>query len=250
MKKPELLILLLIGALSIIIFLNENFYKSDFGRLTITGTGLELNPVRVTVVKPGCDCYDAELLVNDLIAYGLNATSVTVVNQSSELVSNYSLRRLPAIVFSDNILEYSFYSFLSFYGTLEGDGNFVFRSPDPPFLNVSKGEVELGEVTVTYVNHTNCSKCYDVTVHRDILETYKLNVVEEVFVNESSPLIEQYNITKLPTIILSPEAGLYSTLLRVWPGAGVVAEDGSLVFTNMDSIGTVWFYDLESGAVK
>ena len=249
MKKPELLILLLIGALSLIIFLNENVYNNDLGRPAITGTGLELNPVRVTVVKPDCDCYDAELLVNDLIAYGLNATLVTVVNQSSELVSKYSLQRLPAIVFSNNILEYPFYSFLSFYGTLEGDGNFVFRGSDPPFLNVSDGEVELGEVTVTYVNHTNCSKCYDVTVHSDILETYKLNVVGEVFVNESSPLIEQYNITKLPTIILSPEAGLYSTLLRVWPGAGVIADDGSLVFTNMDSIGTVWYYDLKLGMI-
>jgi hypothetical protein len=254
MKKPELLVLLLLVSLAVIVYVNENDLRiTDLGIPLLKGTGtvLERNLVDVTIIVPECDCYDAKSLVENLLLYGLNVSAVNEVSavDAQQLVTDYSLLKLPAIIFSGNVENYNFFSSLSFYGTVEGD-SFVFRNPDPPFYDVVSGEVNEAPVIITYVNHSSCEKCYDVTVHKDILEnTYNLNVASEVFVNETSGLVAEYNITKLPTIILSPEAGDYSTLMLVWSSAGVVAGDGSLVFTEMSSLGVTWYFDLELGEV-
>ena len=248
MKNPEILVLFLIVVLALIVFVNEkevNVFKDGLPIITGSGELLDVNPVDVTIIFPECDCFDAKSFVDQLVIAGLNASQIIELTASEGygLIQEYSLEKLPAIIFSNKIVDYPFFSGLSFYGTLESNV-FVFRSPEPPYYKVSNGEIVEGVVSVTYVSHSNCDKCYNVSVHRDVLEnTYGVIIGSEFFVNETSPLIEEYNITKLPTVILSPEASDYPALLRVWPG--VVASDGSLVFTEPESLGKVWYYDLE-----
>jgi hypothetical protein len=248
MKNPELLVLFLIVVLGLIIFVNEkevNIFKTGLPIITGTGELLDVSPVNVTIISPDCDCFDAVNLVQQLVSAGLNTSSITELSASEgyDLIQEFSLQKLPAILFSSKIVDYPFYSGLSFYGNLENNV-FVFRSPDPPYYKISNGEVINGVVSVTYISHSNCDKCYNVSVHRDVLvNTYGVSIGSEFFVNETSQLIEEYNISKIPTVILSKEAQDYPALLRVWPG--IIFSDGSLVFTEPDSLGKVWYYDLE-----
>lgn len=46
---------------------------------------------------------------------------------------------------------------------------------------------------------------------------------------EGGALISQYNITKVPTILLSKEAGRSPGMLQAWNGSGTVEPDGVLV---------------------
>lgn len=255
MNLPELLVVFILASLVLIVFMNEREAGIVRFENELSGSGslLANNLVDVVIIKPDCaECYDAEGFVDSLAGLGLNVSSARVLDASEgyDLIQKYSVTRLPAVVFSTAIINYSFYQGLSYFGSLEPDA-FVFRSPTPPFYDVVSGDVVDGGVTVTYVNHSGCGKCYDVLVHRDILvSNYGVNIVGEVFVNESSSLIELYNITKLPTIILSPEAAFYPGLVRVWPTAGRIAGDGSFVFTEMSALGKVWYFDLESGEIR
>ncbi|MBR9678835.1 MAG: hypothetical protein GON13_01030 [Nanoarchaeota archaeon] len=252
MKNPELIVLFLIAVLGLIIFVNEkevSVFKTGLPIITGSGELLDVSAVNITILLPDCDCFDAKSFVQKLVSAGLNTSSISELTASEgySLIQKFSLQKLPAILFSNRIVDYPFYLGLSFYGDLENNV-FVFRNPDPPYYSVESGEVVDGEVSVTYISHSDCDKCYNVSVHRDILvNIYGVNIGDEFFVNETSQLIEEYNISKIPTVILSKSANDYPSLLRVWPG--MIAGDGSLVFTEPDSLGKVWYYDLELGGI-
>ena len=55
---------------------------------------------------------------------------------------------------------------------------------------------------------------------------------------KSQELITKYHITKVPTIILSPEAKYYKRLADNWQRDGRVASDGYYIFTAPEKIGT------------
>ncbi len=246
MQKMPALIALILLSIALIIFVNKNnsvIVNSSIPSLSGSGSPLP-NLVNVTVIEPNCtNCYDAVGLVKSLEAYGLNIDNFNVVNSTKALISDYSLARLPAIVFSSNITNYSFYTALSYYGVTENN-SFVFNLPSPPFFDTLKNEIVYGLVNVTIINDTQCSDCYNATDHIPILEAYGVNVSEVSYANQSSGLVSKYNITSLPTIVVSSEASLYPPLMRVWPSVGSIESDGNLVFTDMTALGNVTYFNL------
>ncbi len=89
-------------------------------------------------------------------------------------------------------------------------------------------------VLITYLLDSNCLDCYDVKVNEQILMQYGLNLTSRSFdINsgEGRALINKYNITKVPTFILSGgDLMNNSKLISVWPSVGSFESDGSLVF--------------------
>ena len=59
-------------------------------------------------------------------------------------------------------------------------------------------------------------------------------------------LLETYNLTKVPTIILSADAADYTVLAQVWSNVGIIADDGSFIFTNMEQLEGAKYTDLEA----
>lgn len=252
MVKPEVLVSIVLVLIAFVLFVNS---KSgiDFGLSKITGSGRVLvkNFVNVTIIEADCtQCGEPTLLLRDLVDAGLNVSKVDFVyqNQSESLVNRYSITKLPALIFSSNLTKYGFYNYFSYYGTLESDGNFVFRSVNPPYYDLGSDLIVEGGVTAYLISYSNCTNCYNPTAHLQILAGFEVIIKEELEVNESSDLVEKYNITKLPTIVLSPEAQLYKSLMRVWPSVGSVESDGYLVFRDMSALGAVNYYDLTLGS--
>lgn len=60
-------------------------------------------------------------------------------------------------------------------------------------------------------------------------------------------LLKQYNITKVPIMLASPDAKLYASFVQVWPQVGNVAGDGWYVMRNPEVLGT--YKDLTTGQV-
>lgn len=207
----------------------------------------------ISLTAPDCDeCQD----ISDMIPALENALTVKEVKEyaygseeAQEYMEKYDLQFVPTFIISADAAAYNgFAGAWVSYGTEEDDGSFIFRNTIPPYLNATTGEV-VGLVDVTYLTDDSCADCYNVTIHENILKGFGIVFDEETTVDISSEqgkaLLEKYEITRVPTIILSKDAAYYTSLGQVWGQVGVVAEDGSYIFTAMEQLKGAVYTDLE-----
>ena len=57
-------------------------------------------------------------------------------------------------------------------------------------------------------------------------------------------MTNRYKITKLPTILLSPDVAQYTNLQKIWNGVGTIEQDGWYVFREMQQLGGAVYKDL------
>jgi len=166
------------------------------------------------------------------------------------LIKKYGLTRLPALVIDKDLSGYAVVADAwTRVGTIADDGSYLLEGVPPPFYDLEKKEVR-GIISPTYLVDASCSECYDVSVHAQILARLGMTLGSATTVDVSSPegkaLVERYNITAVPTVILSGEAGLYPAFESVWPSVGRSSEDGTHVFTNVAALGLP-YKDLTTG---
>lgn len=88
-------------------------------------------------------------------------------------------------------------------------------------------------VNMVLITDSSCEYCYNASVNEKILSNYNLslNIISVEYTDaKAQELIDKYNITKIPTFILSKEASNNAVLMRDWPNVGTIESDGSLVF--------------------
>jgi hypothetical protein len=123
--------------------------------------------------------------------------------------------------------------FWSANGQIVGN-SFILRNIPPPYLDVYSGLVR-GLVTLTKIRDPLCQSCYDVDNHLKVLNSFGIKIIETNDLTadslEGQNLINKYKIQFLPTIVLSSEASVYSQLQKIWPQVGIIADDGSYIFT-------------------
>ncbi len=171
--------------------------------------------------------------------------------EAREFINKFSVQKIPAVILSNDITEYKFVqSFWSQLNTTEKSGFYALHTTIPPYRNVSTNKID-GLVTLFLVTDDSCANCYNVSTHKQILLTFGIRPKSESIVEISSQtgknIVSKYNIKKVPTIILSPEASLYSSLVQVWPTVGTTEADGWFVFRSTELMGT--YKDLSSGKI-
>jgi cold shock CspA family protein len=67
--------------------------------------------------------------------------------------------------------------------------------------------------------------------------------------NEGKSLISKYNITAVPTILITGDVSVYDPLAAIWPSVGSVEEDGVYVFRTMSAVRGSVYKDLSTGQV-
>ncbi len=216
-------------------------------------SGVVKGLVTVTLLTtPECDeCREIKSMVTALetiltvqefneIAYGSP--------EADALVAQYNPSFVPTLFLSEDASVYEGFADLWLnYGTIEEDGTFVLRNSIPPYLNTTTEKVE-GIVDITYLTDESCTTCYDVSIHKTILAGFGVIFGDEQTVDinteKGKALLQKYTITKVPTIILSPEVASYTTVTKIWKAVGVVADDGSYIFTNMAQLQGANYTDL------
>lgn len=161
--------------------------------------------------------------------------------------------RLPALAFNATLEEYpgELVTGWETYGEIvevesgEHAGRwYVLPTLNPPY--VQDGMVR-GLVDVTYLVMDSCENCYDVYVNRQFMDAFGITPASEEIFDVASDrgrkIVKQYNITSVPTIIMSGDAGLYPGLRAGWAGAGSIEDDGSYVLRNLQRL-QVTYYDL------
>lgn len=226
----------------------DTFAKKVVGLVTATG-----------IEDASClECYDPMKDVSQLenlgVVFGEKETFDYTSARGEELVAKYKIADVPALLFSGDISAYEgIAEGLAQAGTFESDGTFVLRNARPPYRNLSTGNVD-GITGIAYLSDASCTTCYNVSVHKAIVQRLGVYIGNETTADVNSTagksLISKYNITLVPTIILSKEASLYPAMIQVWPEVGTIEADGAFVFRDPAAMGASTVYkNLTSGKI-
>ncbi|MBI2143423.1 hypothetical protein HYU20_03730 [Candidatus Woesearchaeota archaeon] len=220
-------------------------------------TGSVKGLVTLTYVNAsGCsECPDLMPAVQQLRSL-ITVKGINVVDKDSpegkELVGEYAMTRLPGILVSSDVAEYPLSAQLAATGTVKKDGSIALGA-NPPYLNTSTGKVD-GIANLIMLNDSSCGSCYDVTMHIPIVKRFQVYLGSTKAVDASSAegkeLTAKYNITAVPTILITGDVSVYAQLAAVWGAVGTVEEDGAYVFRTMSAIAGRQYKNLATGKVE
>ena len=229
---------------------------------TETATGDVRGLVEVTYLKAdNCnECQDLTQTIDQLASSGITFTSRKTVDYSSSqgnaLVQKYNISKVPTLIMSSELGAYEqIDQAWNVIGSVESDGSYILRAAETlgiPYYDV-KEQKTMGLVDVTYITDDSCASCYNVSVHKLILQRFGVKFGQEKTVDISSSegkaLIAKYDITKVPAVIMSKDADVYTSLKQVWLTVGVIAEDGTYAFTMPEAMGGSVYKDLTTGQI-
>lgn len=208
-----------------------------------------------TIEESTCEtCFDISPVLVSLKDSGVVFVSEETLTKENaqDIITKYGIEILPVVILSSEVGVYpDIDSVWAQIGTVASDGSYITNLKQPPYYDLTEGRV-VGEVTITFVVDESCETCYDpVAFHKPILTSMKLVIAEETTVDsataEGQALIDTYNLTKLPTLIISGDVDVYPALVSVWPQVGTV-NDGAYVFRNVEVAGKPYI-DLRTGEV-
>lgn len=213
-----------------------------------TQTSQEVGLVSVSyIVDPSCSvCANMTNVVTLFEQQGMKVAGTKTVDYNStegkQDIQNYNIQHVPAIIFSNDINAYpQIHQLLSQVNSTERNGSFAFHTTIPPYLDLAQNKI-FGLVNVIVLNDSSCKTCYDPNAHFSILQRFGVavvgNVTYDVNSTEGQALITKYNITKVPTILLSPDASYYQSLVTAWNPVGTIEKDGWFVFRSAEVMGT------------
>jgi hypothetical protein len=202
-------------------------------------------------------CPDYKTAVDQFRQVGLAIAEERRIDYNSTegraLVRAYNLTKVPTVLLSPEAWSYSVVQEAwTNIGTREADGTLVLRQVNPPYRDLAAGHIA-GLVTLVNVVDGQCTPCYDVAIHRQLFDrfgiVFKQEDTHDIASVRGRALTAQYNITKVPTVLLSPEASLYPVLTQIWSQLGTNESDGWLVFRNMEALPNLVYYDTLAGKI-
>jgi len=228
-----------------------------------TPTPVQLaNVTIIELVYPNCsECFNVSIIseqfqqAGDQI--GMRVVAVRRLEANSTegmaLIRKYDITKVPTVIFSKEAQQTQLMGVWSDSGTVEDDGSLVLREVYPPYVALANGTL-MGMVNVTLILAPNCTSCYNASVHTNLL-TVRYSVVianETDYTYDSAQgmaLIRKYNITAVPTILVSPELSIYPGMEGLWnQSLGTKESDGWFVFRTMYAMGNVTYFDLTTNS--
>ncbi|MBI4450950.1 hypothetical protein HY642_03170 [Candidatus Woesearchaeota archaeon] len=211
----------------------------------------------VYILPKDCsDCYNitsltAQLKLSNVV---ISSEKALIAEDENDLLSKYNITKVPTLLLSGDVGLYDFIKAVwPQFGTVEEDGTYVMRNVYPPYIDLDTGK-ERGKVTMTMLVDKTCPECYNPSLHSIILKgSFGMVIAEEKTVDVADDagkaMLEKYNITKVPTVLLDGEAAVYSQLARVWNTVGTVESDGTYVFRAVHQLAGSTYKDLATGQV-
>jgi hypothetical protein len=203
-------------------------------------------------------CSNLSTLGDQLKQSGVALTSEKSFSASSEegkrLINAYSITKLPAVVLSPAAKDYDFIAGQwDQVGDVAPDGSYVLRQVEPPYYDLTSGKVR-GLLNLLELTDASCTTCYNASIHKEIfLSNFGAQFSTDRVVDVSSPegknLLAQYNLSLVPTIIVTGDPATYPALVAVWPSVGTVEKDGAYVFRKVNLLQGVNYKNLTNGKI-
>ncbi|MBI2574265.1 hypothetical protein HYV82_00070, partial [Candidatus Woesearchaeota archaeon] len=193
------------------------------------------------------DCFPIHAAAAAVKATNVNITGEKELDygtaEAKELIKRYGIETIPAIIITGEINK------TPQSGFVEQNNALVFQKPEPPFIDLHQNMV-VGRVRLTIINATSCAKCTDLGPTAAQIKAAGVSIYRQSVVDsdsaEGKALIEKYNITKLPAMLLSADAAYYSVIASAWATVGTVESDGTHIMKQISPP----FYDVASKEVK
>ena len=195
------------------------------------------------------NCFNIQQVVsmiasaNVILEKNTTLDAATDIAQIRVLASKYGIDRLPAVIVTGETSKASLSSL-----TAVGDA-LVFSKASAPFVNLSNLK-KVGLVEAIYLEPASCPACQEEISLLKQLNSSGVIVAKVTNLKsdttDAQRLIALYNITKLPTVILSKDASAYSVVNSAWPNLGSIESDGSLVLRDVAPV----YYDVSQGKAR
>ncbi len=197
-------------------------------------------------VDANCEnCFPLAPLKNKFEQMGVKMNEYEVVGAGSarglEMVKKYNLDFAPALLISKNIDEYG-WIMSEIKGLLVDKGDYyLFNSAIAPYKDLTN-DVVRGNVRITLLEDSSCKDCFDVNKLKESFQAAGVSFISEKVLDISSfegkAFAKKYNVTAVPTVVLSKEILDYSQIRGALKDAGTFDEkDQSFVFRKLDAIG-------------
>jgi len=210
----------------------------------------------ISIVDSNCDdCFSLSPLIEGIKQMNVNITTEKTLQfseqEANDLVVKFNIEKVPVLIIKGEIeKDKTLADYLGKIGKIE-DNTFILTKVLAPYVATDTGEVK-GLVELTMITDRDCKECYDVTVHEKILRNFGINTnngqVTEIDFPDAQKLIKKYNITLVPTIIITGDVSDYPSLQKIWTKVGTIEEDGSYIFRQgVKQMGS--YKDLSTGKV-
>ncbi|GBE20222.1 hypothetical protein BMS3Abin17_00959 [archaeon BMS3Abin17] len=174
---------------------------------------------------------------------GVKVKDYEIISSSSdrgrEFIEKNDLEFTSSLLISKDIEEYWWIFDQIRDSLIEKEDNYVFKIPFAPYVNLSDGKIK-GKVEIIFIKNKSCEDCFDVNELKDSFMSLGVYFEKEknadISSNEGKNLMKKYNITAIPTIILSREIQDYDTIKKMLEQVGTFEEDGRFVFRKLDSL--------------
>ena len=216
------------------------YYDMASGKIRGLVQGIAIQP-------SDCDnCTDAEGYLTSLEdSLGVVLSDTTTLDgsdaEAQALIAKYNVTKLPTILLDSEITAYPFYTEQILpLGTYQ-DGWYVLREVRPPYVELPSNSVR-GMVDVAYLKNSSCTDCLNMTEIGDSLEqmvgfSVKSTTEYEIGSADGAALAKKYNITKIPTVLYSPELSVYPQVGDWWASQNnTIESDGWFVFRSLDQL--------------
>ena len=187
------------------------------------------------------DCSSLAGLKTQIEGLGIKIKDYRIIEESSEegknLIKENGLIFVPSLLASRELEKY-WWIFDKIKSSFTSKANYyVFNNPIAPFKDIRTGKIK-GKVNATYVTDNNCNDCYNVTSLKAIFQNIGVYINNERYVDVSSvegkALLAKYNLTAIPTLILSKEISDYP-IEELLKEVGTF-ENGEFVFRNLEQL--------------
>ncbi len=200
----------------------------------------------ITIADSSCkNCPTMQSLISLLAQSGVAITSEKTFEYNSvegkDLIDKYSIKAAPTILVSEDIEIYpEIKKQLDDSEVKKIINYYVVPSTSLPRRDLEQDKI-IGLVDLISLKDASCTECYDVNNNKPILTRFGIVINKEndydIDSTEGKDLINKYNITKIPIILISPEISEYETFEQIWADVGSIEEDGWYVMRNPELLG-------------
>ncbi len=188
------------------------------------------------------DCTSLSGIKTQIEKIGIKVENYELVDSESEqgklLIKDNKISYLPTLLVSKEIGEYWWIFGQIKNSFVENNEYYRFAEPTFPSKEMSTGLIK-GKVKITYITDNSCEDCFNVTQLKSSFQSLGVYIDKEEYADISSEqgkkLLGEYNITAIPTLILSEEISDYAPLKQILEGVGSFINK-KYVFRKLDAL--------------
>ena len=200
--------------------------------------------VEMIEIYPDCkECKPLSGLKNQLEAIGVKIKNYEAIQDNSEkasrIIKENAISFSPVLLISEDIEKY-WWIFNSIENSfIKKDNYYILENPLPPYKDLEDKKIK-GKVDITYIENKSCTDCLNISKLKTSFQQIGIYIEKENYLDLSSSkgktLINKYNITEIPTVILSEEIKYYESLKNLLGSVGTFEDDEKFIFRKVSSL--------------